>query len=80
MFIQTEETPNPASLKFLPGKTVLGSGTMNFADAEAAQTAWMESLGSAACQSLALVAPDRELPILSAARVCGMQNQSAALT
>ncbi|MCA8931292.1 MAG: NifU family protein [Rhodospirillaceae bacterium] len=37
MFIQTEETPNPASLKFLPGKTVLGSGTMNFADAEAAE-------------------------------------------
>ncbi|MCB9959250.1 MAG: NifU family protein [Rhodospirillaceae bacterium] len=37
MFIQTEETPNPASLKFLPGKSVLGGGTMNFTDAEAAE-------------------------------------------
>ena len=36
MFIQTEETPNPASLKFLPGRAVLDSGTINFADAEAA--------------------------------------------
>jgi len=26
MFIQTEETPNPATLKFLPGKTVVESG------------------------------------------------------
>ena len=30
MFIQTEETPNPATLKFLPGQTVLGAGTANF--------------------------------------------------
>ena len=27
MFIQTEATPNPATLKFIPGKTVLGDGT-----------------------------------------------------
>lgn len=26
MFIQVQETPNPNSLKFLPGKTVLGPG------------------------------------------------------
>ena len=26
MFIQSQETPNPNSLKFLPGRTVLGSG------------------------------------------------------
>ena len=26
MFVQTEETPNPNSLKFLPGKTVSNSG------------------------------------------------------
>ncbi len=32
MFIQTENTPNPATLKFLPGKTVMESGTANFAD------------------------------------------------
>ena len=36
MFIQTEQTPNPASLKFLPGRDVLGSGTANFADPAAA--------------------------------------------
>ena len=30
MFIQTEETPNPATLKFLPGRTVLESGTADF--------------------------------------------------
>ena len=30
MFIQTETTPNPATLKFLPGETVLGSSTADF--------------------------------------------------
>src|ERR1700730_13848100 len=30
MFIQTEPTPNPATLKFLPGKTVLGDGSVDF--------------------------------------------------
>ena len=28
MFIQTEPTPNPATLKFLPGRSVLGEGTL----------------------------------------------------
>jgi Fe-S cluster biogenesis protein NfuA len=37
MFIQTEPTPNPATLKFIPGKTVLGSGTVDYrSKAEAA--------------------------------------------
>ncbi len=36
MFIQTEQTPNPATLKFLPGRTVMESGTANFPDADAA--------------------------------------------
>ncbi|HEY4203445.1 MAG TPA: NifU family protein [Xanthobacteraceae bacterium] len=36
MFIQTEVTPNPATLKFLPGRTVLGSGTLEFNDRETA--------------------------------------------
>lgn len=36
MFIQTERTPNPATLKFLPGQTVLAEGTADFADAAAA--------------------------------------------
>jgi Fe-S cluster biogenesis protein NfuA len=29
MFIQTEATPNPATLKFLPGRTVLERGTLD---------------------------------------------------
>jgi Fe-S cluster biogenesis protein NfuA len=32
MFIQTEPTPNPATLKFLPGRTVLASGTLDMRD------------------------------------------------
>ena len=36
MFIQTEATPNPATLKFIPGRTVLEGGTMEFANREAA--------------------------------------------
>src|SRR5947207_11628321 len=36
MFIQTETTPNPATLKFIPGRPVLEGGTMEFADREAA--------------------------------------------
>src|SRR3979409_1349925 len=36
MFIQTEATPNPATLKFIPGRTVLDGGTMEFANREAA--------------------------------------------
>ena len=34
MFIQTEQTPNPATLKFLPGQEVLESGTADFSSAE----------------------------------------------
>ena len=30
MFIQTESTPNPATLKFLPGQSVLETGTADF--------------------------------------------------
>lgn len=30
MFIQTQDTPNPDSLKFLPGVDVLGQGTLDF--------------------------------------------------
>ena len=37
MFIQTEETPNPATLKFLPGRPVMGEGTADFARAEGAE-------------------------------------------
>jgi Fe-S cluster biogenesis protein NfuA len=45
MFIQTETTPNPATLKFLPGRTVLASGTMEMRDrAEAAKSPLAERL------------------------------------
>lgn len=36
MFIETEGTPNPATLKFLPGRTVLEVGTADFATDETA--------------------------------------------
>ena len=37
MFIETEGTPNPATLKFLPGVAVMESGTADFPVAEAAR-------------------------------------------
>ncbi|MEX0348735.1 MAG: NifU family protein [Paracoccaceae bacterium] len=37
MFIQTESTPNPATLKFLPGQTVLDMGTADFPSADTAE-------------------------------------------
>ena len=36
MFIQTEPTPNPATLKFLPGRPVLAHGTLDLRDKAAA--------------------------------------------
>jgi len=36
MFIQTETTPNPATLKFLPGRVVLDNGTMEFTSRDSA--------------------------------------------
>ncbi|MCR4282384.1 MAG: NifU family protein [Bauldia sp.] len=38
MFIQTEATPNPASLKFLPGRMVLGNGTAEYRTPEEASS------------------------------------------
>lgn len=37
MFIQTEATPNPDTLKFLPGQDVLGEGTLDYASEEEAK-------------------------------------------
>ena len=37
MLIRTEQTPNPATRKFLPGQTVMEAGTRDFADAESAE-------------------------------------------
>jgi len=36
MFIQTEQTPNPLTLKFLPGREVMGEGSREFRDADEA--------------------------------------------
>lgn len=36
MFIQTEATPNPATLKFLPGQAVMPAGSADFPSADAA--------------------------------------------
>ena len=45
MFIQTEATPNPATLKFLPGRTVLPAGTLEMRDkTEATQSPLAERL------------------------------------
>jgi Fe-S cluster biogenesis protein NfuA len=37
MLIQTETTPNPSTLKFLPGETVMSAGTRDFATPEEAE-------------------------------------------
>ncbi len=37
MLIETQTTPNPATLKFLPGRTVMEAGTRDFADADEAE-------------------------------------------
>ncbi len=45
MFIQTESTPNPATLKFLPGRTVLPTGTLEMrSTADAARSPLAERL------------------------------------
>ncbi len=43
MFIQTESTPNPATLKFLPGQTVLPTGTADFPNRESADVSPLAS-------------------------------------
>ena len=43
MFIETEGTPNPATLKFLPGREVMGAGTADFAHADAAAYAYSDA-------------------------------------
>jgi Fe-S cluster biogenesis protein NfuA len=45
MFIQTEPTPNPATLKFLPGQVVMPQGTADFTDpAEAGRSPLAQAL------------------------------------
>ena len=44
MFIQTEETPNPNTLKFIPGVQVLEEGTVEFKDSVSARSSNLGSL------------------------------------
>ena len=44
MFIQTEETPNPSTLKFIPGVQVLKEGTLEFKDKVSAKSSNLASL------------------------------------
>ncbi|MEM1297762.1 MAG: NifU family protein [Pseudomonadota bacterium] len=43
MFIQTEATPNPATLKFLPGEAVMQTGSADFPSATAAEVSPLAS-------------------------------------
>ena len=43
MFIQTEPTPNPAALKFLPGRPVLPHGTLDIRDKDGAAQSRLRS-------------------------------------
>ena len=49
MFIQTEDTPNPATLKFIPGRDVMGAGAV--ADFPSADTAGRSPLARALFQT-----------------------------
>ena len=60
MFIQTEATPNPATLKFIPGRIVLDTGTMEFANRDSAgrsPRACSRCLKSPACSSAPISSP-----------------------
>ena len=48
MFIQTEATPNPATLKFLPGRIVMGSGTLDPVQAGTMPAPTVQSKGNGA--------------------------------
>lgn len=43
MLIETEPTPNPATVKFLPGRVVMGAGTRDFASPEEAEASPLAS-------------------------------------
>ena len=43
MFIQTEDTPNPLTIKFLPGKMVMKSGTADFRKKELSENSPLAS-------------------------------------
>ena len=59
MFIQTESTPNPATLKFLPGRSVMQEGTLDMRSAdEAARSPLAQALFSIEGVSGVFFAPE----------------------
>lgn len=59
MFIQTEPTPNPATLKFLPGRPVLETGTFEAkSESEAERSPLAKALMAAPGVSAVFFAPD----------------------
>ena len=60
MFIQTESTPNPQTLKFLPGQDVLGAGGRDFAAPEdaAGVSPLAEAIFAAAAVERVYLGPD----------------------
>jgi NFU1 iron-sulfur cluster scaffold homolog, mitochondrial len=59
MFIQTEETPNPLTLKFLPGRPVMEAGSAEFVSVEEAQASPLaEALFDLAGVSRVFFGPD----------------------
>ncbi len=52
MFIQTEATPNPATLKFIPGKPVLDQGTVEFLDPNESKASPLASLTGSSPQGV----------------------------
>ncbi len=59
MFIQTEQTPNPEVLKFLPGREVMGEGSREFRDADEAKASPLaESLFAIPGVTRAFFGPD----------------------
>ena len=52
MFIETEGTPNPATLKFLPGRDVMAAATADFASADAMSPDQGYDADLAACRTL----------------------------
>ena len=69
MFIQTEATPNPATVKFLPGRAVMDSGTRDFADHEEAEASPLAEalfgLGDVTGVHWPVVQQRRPVPILT---------------
>ena len=75
MLIRTEQTPNPATRKFLPGQAVMEGGTRDFPDAASAEAS---PLASALFASGHLVGFGAPLTDMAAGRETGQFKRLAA--